>query len=76
MLAGLVERRVPLRANIKGQTFKATLLRDGQIRFEGKLYESPSAAARRAAGHARNGWNFWFYRKAARTWVPLGHLRR
>lgn len=76
VLAGLVDRGLPLRARWKRRRLKATLRRDGYISFEGRKYDSPSAAASRAVGHAMNGWLFWQYRLAARKWVPLGNLRR
>ena len=76
VLAGLVERRIALRAKSRGRVFKATLRRDGFVSFAGRKYESPSAAASKAIGHAANGWKFWHYRIAPRKWVPLGELRR
>lgn len=76
VLAGLVERRIRLRAKSKGQVFKATLRRDGYVSFRGKKFQSPSAAAAKAVGHAVNGWKFWQYRDGPRHWVPLGNLRR
>jgi hypothetical protein len=76
VLAGLVDRRLPLRAQWKDRRLRATLRRDGYISFRGRKYESPSAAARKAIGHAINGWHFWQYRASARKWVPLGDLRR
>jgi len=76
VLAGLVDRRLALRGRWKRRRLKATLRRDGYISFRGRQYDSPSAAAARAVGHAMNGWKFWHYRLAPRRWVPLGHLRR
>jgi len=76
VLAGLVERRISLRAKSRGRVFKATLRRDGYVSFRGEKFESPSAAAAKAVGHAANGWKFWQYRVASRQWVPLGELRR
>ena len=76
VLAGLVERRIALRARSRGRVFKATLRRDGYVSFRGKKFESPSAAAAKAVGHAANGWKFWQYRVAPRQWVPLSELRR
>jgi hypothetical protein len=76
VLAGLVERRIALRAKSRGRVFKATLRRDGYISFAGHKYESPSAAGAKAVGHAANGWKFWHYRTGPRKWVPLGELRR
>lgn len=74
-LAGLVERRVPLRARYKRKQFKATLRRDGYIGFGGHLYDSPSAAARRVVKRGVNGWQFWCYRDG-RDWRPLADLRK
>lgn len=76
VLAGLVDRRLALRGRWKDRRFKATLRRDGYVSFHGKKYESPSAAASKAVGHAMNGWLFWHYRVAPRKWVPLANLRR
>lgn len=76
VLAGAIERSIQLRAEYKGNTYRATLRRDGTIRYSGEVFESPTAAARRVSGRARNGWNFWSYRNARREWVPLAHLRK
>lgn len=75
-LAGVVERRMPLRAQIRGTSFRATLRRSGHISFRGELYDSPSAAGKKALGHAVNGWAFWKYKNEQRKWVPLARLRR
>lgn len=72
MLAGLVERRLALRADHKGQRYQAALRKDGYVSYEGELYASPSAAAEAVVGRAANGWH---YRKGAQ-WVPLGELRK
>jgi hypothetical protein len=55
VLAGLVDRRLALRARWKGRRLKATLRRDGYVSFRGRKYDSPSAAARKAVGHAMMG---------------------
>lgn len=70
-LAGLVERRTPLIGRHKGRKFKASLLRSGVIRFNGKLYESPRAAARAAVGRPISGWSFWHLRDREGDWVRL-----
>lgn len=72
---GVLERRHALWAEYKGKEYKATLRKDGQISFNGKLYSSPSAAAKKAAGRsAINGRAFWKYRNEAGEWVALSHL--
>jgi hypothetical protein len=40
-----VDRKIALRAVYKGETYRATLRKDGRIGYGGRLYESPSAAA-------------------------------
>jgi hypothetical protein len=74
-LAGLVERRISLRARFKGRTLKATLRRDGYVSYHGQQFASPSAAAKQAVGHATNGWRFWQYRVARGQWEPLSNIR-
>ena len=76
VLVGSVEKRLPLRAIYKGKTYRATLRLDGYISYGGRLYDSPSAAAKRILKRAGNGWNFWHYKEAARNWPPLSKLRR
>jgi len=76
VLAGLVDRRIPLVAPLKGKTHRATLRRDGFISYKGKRYRSPSAAGAEAAGRGVNGWHFWRYRNAAGKWVRLKEMRR
>ncbi len=61
----------------KGRTVKARVRRDGMVRFDGKVYTSPSLAAA-AAGQRKtcNGWGFWQYERAPGDWVLLDTLRR
>lgn len=77
-LAEHVTRPIPLRARTRGQTVTARLRRDGRIRFNGKLYNSPSLASQAARGNksAVNGWYFWRYERAPGDWVPLDILRK
>ena len=75
-LAGLVDRRMPLRAQIRGKAYRAMLRRTGHISFLGTLYDSPTGAARKALGYTVNGWAFWKYRNEQRKWVPLARLRK
>lgn len=76
VLAGIVERRLPLMGRYKGKVYRATLRKDGYISFKGRLYDSPSAAAKRVIKHAANGWAFWHYKEGAKNWPPLSELRR
>lgn len=80
------EHRFPLTPYVSGplnlrsvfhrRKFKASVRRDGSIRFGGRLYRSPSAAAHRIAKRAMNGWTFWQFERAPGQWVPLDELRR
>lgn len=75
ILKGLVEKRLVLRASYKDQAYRASLRRDGQISYKGRLFDSPSGVARSILGRAANGWNFWKYRNSKGRWVKLGSLR-
>ena len=75
VLAGALEHRASLRARHHGSQFQATLRKDGRIRFRGKLYPSPSAAAHAVTHRPTNGWSFWSYREG-RNWYRLDRLRR
>lgn len=55
--------------------YMASLRKDGHISYKGKLYESPTAAARAVVGRAANGWSFWHYKSGA-EWVRLQEMRR
>jgi len=76
MLAGLFERRTPLRGVYKKKTYRATLRRDGHISYKGQLFKSPQGAARVALGRVKNGWAFWRYRNESGKWVRLLSLKR
>lgn len=76
LIAGMVEKRIQLRASIRGKDYRATLRRSGHVSYRGKLYDSPSAAGKKALGHPVNGWGFWKYKDARGKWVPLERLRR
>ena len=75
-LADLFDRRIPLRAEWRDETFHATLRKDGSISFKRKSYSSPTAAARAVVGRSVNGWWFWRYRGPNRKWERLVRLRK
>ena len=76
MLAVYFASPTLLRAKRKGRAFKAHVRSDGHIRFDGKLYRSPSAAAAAAVGHACNGWYFWKFERAPGAWIRLREVRK
>jgi restriction system protein len=55
---------LPIQAMYKSQVYQAELLDiGGKVRYRGKIYETPSAAAKAVATgwKAVNGWDFWKY---------------
>ncbi|HEY5604473.1 MAG TPA: hypothetical protein VIM41_15330 [Gammaproteobacteria bacterium] len=53
------------------------VVEDGGIRFNGKIYHSPSNAAVAAAGNSRNGWIFWeYFDEQNKQWSLLDSLRQ
>jgi len=76
VLARYINGPMKLRATLKGQQFHARVRRDGNIRFQGKIYRSPSQAGRAATKRSCNGWWFWKFERAPGDWVRLRELRR
>jgi len=74
-LANLTTKAMWLKVRFKGKLFWARTRRDGQIRFDGRLFKSPSAAAVALRQKPTNGWDFWQYERAPGDWVPLAKLR-
>jgi len=65
VLAKYFDSRRDLRAQYKGRTVVAHVRQDGSIRFNGKVYKSPSLAAAAACKRKTcNGWRFWKYERA------------
>jgi len=65
-----------IRGKFKNSFVKARLRADKRVRFKGKLYGSPSAAASALKKRAVNGWLFWQYERGPGDWVPIDELRR
>lgn len=65
-----------LRVRYKRKLYRARVLRDGSIRFDGKLYSSPSLAGTAVIKRPCNGWTFWTYQQAPGDWVQLDTLRK
>jgi hypothetical protein len=76
VLANSVERAMTLLGKRKGQRVRARVRKNGTIRFEKRIFNSPSLAAVAAVGHPINGWGFWRYERAPGDWVKLRELRR
>ena len=63
----------------KGKTYKATLLKSGKIKYEDKVYQSPTSSAqavvqKQSPNSAVNGWHFWFIKDSENNWVKLSDL--
>jgi hypothetical protein len=77
ILAAYIKGPLKLRARCKGETLHATVARAGTIRFNGKVYTSPSLAGAAARKYRTcNGWTFWQYERAPGDWVLLNELRK
>lgn len=72
---GLTRSR-KIRGRHKGSFVKGRLRSDKRVRYKGKLYGSPSAAASAVKKRAVNGWLFWQYERGPGDWVPIDNLRR
>jgi len=75
-LATYTKSRFPIRAVYKGQTYKATVRKDGTVFYNGKVYNSPSMAGQPIRKGACNGWKFWRFRNKKGEWVRLDELRK
>lgn len=77
ILAKYLARRTVLIGRYKGQTHKAIARSDGTIRYRGKVYSTPSMAAKAATHRPTfDGWWFWHYERAPGDWVRLKALRQ
>ena len=76
VLAKYVTKSFKIRFTYKGKTYQARVRTDGMIRFKGKLYKAPSAAAYAVRRRPTDGWFAWRYERAPGDWVPLDELRR
>jgi hypothetical protein len=75
-LAKYVTKPMKLKALFKGQTLRASVGRNGIVRFNGKTYTSPSLAGAAACKKPTcNGWVFWRYERSPEEWVQLDKLR-
>lgn len=74
-LQGLVTKRTRLYRTYKGKEYKAFLLSNGVIKFSGKSYDSPSAAAKVIVKRAVNGWDFWNIKDSNGDWVKLNQYK-
>lgn len=67
---GVVRVGTRVSASHKGQSFAATVTKDGKLRLPDGYEGSPSSAATKCTGNSVNGWTFWRI-----DGEPLGSLR-
>jgi hypothetical protein len=75
-LAAYVKKPLNIRMTYKGNLYKATVRKDGTIFYKGKVYNSPSAAAKFITGKPSNGWAWWKFQRGPGEWVLLDTLRK
>jgi len=76
-LKGKFESGKVIYATYKGKEYKAWVYGNGGIRFQGKIYETPSGAGKAILDKgAVNGWNFWKYKNSSGELIPIGTLRQ
>lgn len=75
-LSGYAERRQEIRGTYKGTAIKGFLRRDGKILLKGKLYESPTAAAKSITKRTVSGWAFWHIKNPKGAWIRLRAIRK
>ena len=73
-LKGLLGGGKQLYGSNKGREYQATVYGNGRIKFDGKFYDTPSAAGKAALHRGVNGWRFWKVRKSG-VLIRLGDLR-
>jgi len=76
VLAPYVAKPFRIRAAHKGVLYKAIVRRDGAVRLDGRVYNSPSSAGYVITGRGTNGWFFWRFRDKRGDWVRLNELRK
>jgi len=76
-LKGLLGGGKRLYANYKGKMYKAWVFNNGRIKYDGKIYDSPSTVGSVVrGGKATNGWRFWKYKNKSGELVYLSELRK
>jgi hypothetical protein len=64
-------------ATYKGKEYKAWVLANGGIKYNGQIYATPSAAGKAIITKgAVNGWNFWKYKDEKGNLVKLTEIRK
>lgn len=76
MTSGIVSVPLPIRAMVRGQTYKALVTEDGKVMYQGQQFRSLSGAAKQAVSWKTvDGWAIWHYESDDGKLHPLYHLR-
>lgn len=75
-LKGLFRSSKVLVRTYKGKELKAKLLKNGKIRYKGKLYDSATGAAKAATRRTNiNGLAFWYIQDDNNNWIKLKKIK-
>jgi len=67
---------LPIFRRYKGKLYDGQLLKGWRVKFKGKVYNTPSAAAVHISGHPENGWRIWRYiDESSNEETPIDRLR-
>lgn len=76
-LKGLLRDYQRIYASYKGKEYKAKVLPSGSIKYNGKLYNTPTGAAQAIVDRSTvNGWGFWKYKDASGNLTAIKGLRK
>jgi hypothetical protein len=75
-LRRLLPQGAKLRGTLKGKVHHARVRRNGDVRYNGKIYGSLSLAAYAALNRPTNGWWFWQVERGKGNWVRLNKIRK
>ncbi len=85
-LAPFIKERFIMRFKHQNKLYVARVQKNGLISFskksaeskrlQGKIYTSPSLAAKAITGRSMNGWKTWKYKNKSGKWVLLDKLRK
>jgi len=76
-LKGVFKKSCMIYARYKGKDYKGRVFhKTGTIKFDGKLFDSPSEAGRAVRNKSTNGWHLWKYKNNHGELVRLSTLRK
>ena len=62
-LKPFIKKQLKIRATYKAKIYNANVSKNGIIKFNNALYNSPSLAGQAVTGKANDGWLFWRFKK-------------